>query len=509
MTVISTSIDENRVSAIVGYAIEPSLDGVKAGNLPQRIGVFAEANALNQVGLPASINFTEAKEVADICGYGSPAYHIARILRPVSGDVLGGIPTVIYPIEQAVAGTAKVLTTTVTGTATATVEHEMIISGRNQVDGASYKYVVEKDDTPTLIAAKMKDAANIVLGCPGIGTSLVADFVLTGKWKGATNNEMNITINTNGNSAGLTYAVVITSAAAGTPTIADALVAIGEKWDTLLVNGIGSDSSILDALEVFNGNPNDKDGRYLPSVFKPLVAYFGDNSITTVAGITAITDARKDENTNKHSPAPNSTGFSFEAAANDVMVYAPVAQSTPHRDIVGLTYPDMPTAEDIGDYASPTKREQMVRVGGATVKVNNNKYEIVDPITTYHPTSEPATSTFFRFVRDIVGVDWNVKYSYALQEEIHVVGKTIIPDTSSSQVVGTISAKRWKGILFGLADDLEARALIADAAFMKTSIQAQQGTTNTNRFETAFSTQRTGIARVNSTSNKILFKFGG
>lgn len=442
-------------------------------------------------------------------GYGSPAYHIARILRPISGDVLGGIPTVIYPLAEATGGVAKILTTTVTGTATATVEHELIISGRNQVDGASYRYVVAKDDTPTLVAAKMKDAANGVLGCPGIGTAAVADFILTGKWKGATNNEMNISVNTNGNSAGLTYAVVETTSGAGTPEIADALVAIGENWVTQLVNGVGSDSTTLNALSAWNGNPNDKDGRYLPSVFKPTVAYFGDNSVDTLAEITAITDARKDECTNKHSPAPNSLGFSFEAAANDAFVYAPIAQKTPHIDPLGLTYPDMPTAEDIGDYASPSKREQIIRVGGATVKINNGKYEIVDFATTYHPTSEPATSTFFRFVRDMIGCDWNVQYSYALQERIYVVGKVIIPDLSSSQAANTISPKRWKSILFGLADNLESRALIADAAFMKESIQAQQGTTNTNRFETAFRTQRTGVARVNSTTNQILFKFGG
>jgi phage tail sheath gpL-like len=318
---------------------------------------------------------------------------------------------------------------------------------------------------------------------------------------------LNIEVDALGDLAGLTYAVV-DAAGAGLPTIAAALANLGDEWSTLLINGIGSDSTILDSLEAFNGNPNDKTGRYDPTIFIPFVAYFGDNSVDTLAEATAITDARKDEVTNKLSPAPASTAFSFEAPANEVFIYGKLAQDEPQSDPIYKLYPDMPAAEDIGEFADTSKRDQIVKVGCSTVKINSSKYQIVDAVTTYHPVEEPATATLFRWVRDLVGIDWNIKYSYALLEEIFVIGKTIIPSGVTTSAANTISPERWKAQINGLADDLQDRALIAGAAFMKASIQVQIGESNPNRFETTFKAQRTGTARVLATTNQTLFKFG-
>lgn len=507
MAAISTAVDLNRVSAITGYKIDASLEGIAAGNLPQRIGILAEANAVNQSGLPNSLNFTTAKEVGDICGYGSPAYLIARILRPVSGDKLGGIPTVIYPVAEAAGATQTTSTITITGTATKTVTHKVKLNGRDQLDGTTYSFVVETGDTNAEISQKIIDAVNSVIGAPAIGTVATNTAVLTSKWAGVTSAEQNVEIDGQGDLAGLSYAVANVDGA-GLPSIATALSNLGDEWTTLLINSIGSDSTILDALEAFNGNPNDGTGRYEPTVFKPFVALFGDKS-TTLAQLTAITHARKNEVTNVLCPAPNTKGLSFEAAANVAFIYAPIAQNTPQSDPIGQLYPDMPTPDDIGDFADPSKRDQIVKIGSSTVKINSSQYEIVDLVTTSHPDDEPQTAVLFRWVRDIVGVDWNIKYSYALLEEINVTGKTIIPDNRTTSAANTISPKRWKAILFGLADDLQNRALIADADFMKESIQVQIGESNPNRFETTFKAQRTGTARVLSTTNQTLFKFGG
>jgi phage tail sheath gpL-like len=507
MTAISTAVDLNRVSAIVGYEIQASLEGIAAGNLPQKIGILAEANTANQAGLPSSLNFTTAKEVGDIMGYGSPAYHIARILRPASGDLLGGIPTVVYPVAEAGGATASTSTVTVTGTATKTVTHKLKINGRDQIDGTSYTFVVEKDDTATAIAVKIQDAVNAVIGAPGTALAAVADCVVTSKWAGLSSAELTIEVDQLGDAAGITYSVA-NVAGAGTPDIATALAAIGEEWVTLLINGIGSDTTTLDSLEAKNGNPNDNTGNYLPTVFTPFVSLFGDNSVDTLAEATSLMDGRKAEVTNSLCPAPASPAFSFEAPANVAFIYGKIAQDEPQTDPIYRLYPDMPAADDISEFADPTKRDQIVKVGCSTVKINSSKYQIVDLVTTYHPDEEPATATLFRWVRDLVGVDWNVKYSYQLLEEIFVVGKTILPDGVASSAANTISPSRWKAQINGLADDLQDRALVADAAFMKGTIQVQIGESNPNRFETTFKAQRTGTARVLSTTNQTLFKFG-
>jgi phage tail sheath gpL-like len=508
MAALSTAVDPQRVSAIVGYEIKGSLEGLKAGNLPQRVGILAEANTANQSGLPTSINFTSAKEVGEICGYGSPAYLIARILRPISGDKLGGIPTVIYPVAEAGAGVAKVLTIGITGTATKTVTHKIVLAGRDQLDGQVYSFVVEKDDTAAEISQKIIDAVNGVLGAPAIGTVVTDDAVLTAKWVGITSNELNVSIDQQGESAGLTYAVTDTTPGAGVPDVSTALGNLGEEWTTIIVNGIGADSTILDALEAYIGNVNTGTGKYLATDFRPAIALFGDNTADTLAEVTALVDSRKNEMANAFCPAPNSKAFSFEAPANYAFVYAPLVQANPQTDPIGSRLLDMPAPEDIGDFADVSKRDQIVKIGGSTVKLNSGDFEIVDFVTTYHPTNEPPTATLFRWVRDMIGIDFNIKYGYTLLEEIYVVGKTIIPSTSSASAKGTISPDRWAGIIKRYAGELEDRALIADASFMSASIQVQIGESNANRLETTFKAQRTGTARVLSTTAEALFKFG-
>ncbi len=507
MSAISTAVSLSRVSAIVGYQVEASLEGIDDGNLPQRIGILAECNNANQSGLPTSLEFTTAKEVGEVCGYGSPAHIIARILRPYTSDVLGSIPTVIYPVAEADSATATAATIAITGTATKNVTHYVKINGREQIDGKTYSFTVEVDDTATEISQKIIDAVNAVLGSPVTGTLSTTDAVLTTKWNGISSAELNVEIDTNDQAAGLTYAVTQVDGA-GLPDVADALTAMGEEWTTLLINGIGTDSTTLDAIESVNGNPNDAIGKYLPTVFKPFVALVGSTA-STLSAMTAITDSRDEEVTNVVCPAPNSDGWSCEAAANVALIYAPIAQENPQTDPIYESYPDMPTADDIGEFGDASVRDELVKVGCSTVKLNSSAYQIVDLVTTYHPDDEPPTATTFRWVRDLVGVDWNIRYSYKIEEQTYAIGKTIIPDDSTSSASNTISPKRWKSILNGLADDLEDRALIADADYMKETIQVQVGESNPNRFETAFKCQRTGTARVLSTTNKTLFYFGG
>ena len=509
MSALSTAVNLDRVSAITGYAIEGSLENVRAGNLLQRIAVLAEANAANQVGLPTKLNFAIDKEVGDNLGYGSPAHIISRILRPLSGDKLGGIPTLIYPVEEADGATATVITIGITGTATKNKTHKIVLSGRDQIDGDSYSFVVEKNDGAAEISQKMIDAVNNILGAPAIGTVVADDAVFTSKWKGVTSKEMNISIDVQGDSAGITYSEESKVDGAGLPDISDALAEFGEEWNTLVINGIGSDSTILDALEAFNGNVNDKTGRYEPTIFKPFISLFGDNSIDTLTEATSLTGTRKNEMTNVFCPAMNSKGFSFEAPANIAFNYAKTAQDTPATDPIYDLYPDMPTAESIGDFANSTKRDQIVKVGSSTAKLNSGSYQILDLVTTYHPDNEPQTSVLFRWVRDLI-VDWNVKYKYTLLENIYVKGKIIVNDNAVVTAPGTISPKRWKGILISeLFPALVDEALAADLNFMKETLQVKIGESNPNRFETTFKSKRTGIARVLSTTQTVTFNFGG
>jgi phage tail sheath gpL-like len=508
MTAISTAVSLDRVSAIVGYELQAFLPAVAAGNLPQRIAVLAESNSANQSGLPASLNFTSAKEVADIFGYGSPAYGVARILRPKSGDKLGGIPTVIYPVAEAAGATATSITYAITGTATKNVTHFLKVNGRTSLDGNPYQFVVKTGDVAADVAQKMIDAINNVIGAPATGALSTNDAVFTSTWKGISSAELEIEIDLQGDAAGLTYTQSDKTDGAGAPTITTALGEFGEDWNTLVINAIGSDSTTLNALEAHNGNPNDKTGRYDALLFKPYVALFGDKTVDTLAEATAITDARKDEVTNVLVPSPNSKGFSYEAAANAVFVYANIAQDTPHTDPIRQVLKDVPGASNASDFADPSKRDQIVKIGTSTVKLNSELYELVDLVTTAHPDDEPQTAVLYRWVRDWT-VNMNIAYKYKVIEQLFVVGKTLVPNGSPTSAPDTISPDQWKAQLYDLADTLVDEGLIADADFMKNSIQVQIGESNPNRIETNFKVQLTGTARVLSTTSQFTFNFGG
>lgn len=506
---ISTAVSADRVSAVVGYEVKGSLEGLTPGNLPQRIAILAEIEeGFTYSSVSPFLSFTSSKEVGKEYGFKSPAYAAARILRPKSGDVLGGIPTVIYAIEKPAGATATVITKSITGTATKNKTHYLRVNGRTQLDGQVYQFSVEIGDTATEIAPKIRDAVNAVLGCPGTGSVSTDNFVFTSGWNGETSADINIEFDVDGDSAGLTYAEVSKVDGTGTGSVGTALDLFADEWNTIVVNCLGSNSAILDSLEGINGNPNDGNGRYESIIFKPFVSLFGDNSINTLSGITAITDARKDEVTNVHCPAPNSNGLSLEAAANVAIIYGAMAQNTPHLDPIYKTYPDMPVGSTIGDYGDVSKRDQIIKIGGSTVKLTGDKYQIIDLVTTYHPDDEPDTAVLYRYVKDLVGLDWNYRYSYMLLEQIYVVGKTIVGNNSTSSQEGIISPNIWKSILAKkYFPVLEDKALLADQDYSKASMQVGINASNSNRFDTSFKTKRTGTVRVGSTTNEVLFNF--
>ena len=515
---ISTAVNLQQVSAISGYQVKLTLAGLQAGVNPQLIVVIGQKSAANETSVVSKLDATTATEVGKEYGYNSPLYAAARILRPISGNKLGSIPTWFIPVAEASGATAKVITYSTTGTPTKTVTHYLKINGR------SYGYVVAKDATAAQISQAMIDAANNALGSTVIGTLSTDDAVFTAGWKGVSSNEINIEIDTNGNSAGLTYSEVVAdgAGAAAASDVQAALALIGDAWATLVVNCFGSESGVLNELETFNGNPNDAIGRYEPTLFKPFISFFGDSKIKYLNessggagdGFVQMIGSRSTECTNAFCPSPGSLGLGMEAAANRVFSYAPILQNTPHQDALktGIPDPDMPYEEgaDIGDFADPVKRDLLVKAGCSTVTVLGGKYKTIDFVTTYSPEDEPDTATLFRWVRDIAGCHWNYKYVSKLLKEIYQEGNTITDD-GEEELVGvdnTISPSQWKTImLMEYAPALISNALMVDFDHFKDSLQVARGDSNPNRMEDAFSTKIPGVVRVSSTTNNAVFNF--
>jgi len=509
MSVLSTAIDLTRVSRIVGYKIKPAVFNPATPYLPQRIAVLGEANTANQATLETDpFEFITAKEVADKYGYGSPLHQMARILRPVSGNPLGGIPTIIYPQEENVAATAGVYTLgiAVATAVTKNVTHKIRINGRDSIDGVSYDIDLVVGDLQADVQDKIVDAINNVLAAPVTAAEATADVELTTKWKGATA-ILSVEIDTQNEAAGVVYSEVSNVDGTGATDLTDALADFGENWNTIVLNPYGSET--FSALETFNGvpDPTTPTGRYEPSVFKPFVALYG-STLSDKDNVVAITNvtARQDQVTNVHCPAPNSDGFPWEAAANMCMTFAPIAQNSPHLDNSAKSYPDMPVPEneDIGDFSDYNARDFMVKKGSSTVSLRSGKYSVEDFICTYHPDGE--NPPLFRFVRDL-NVDWNVGFNELIIMQRDIQDKTIVPDNSPSRVDNTISPKQAKQIHISLIASLAELALIADPDFSEENLLVGINETNPARMDVAFKYKRTSTAHIVSTDAAVGFNF--
>lgn len=500
----SDAVGLERISRIVGYKIIKGNFAATSPNLPQRIAVLAEANTDNQADLDLTpLQITSAQQAGVAYGYGSPIYHIARILFPRTGGGVGGVPVIVYPQAVAVGATAKILEITPTGVATDNGTHTVVVAGRSGMDGYFYDINIAIGDTSADVTGKITDALNNMLGCPF--TALDDDYVVTAtsKWKGLTANDLGITIEDNGNDLGLTYAVASTQSGAATPSVQAALDLFGNDWNTIVINSYGTVSSVMTALETFNGIPDPEipTGRFVGIIMKPFIALTG----SVADDPSTITDARKTNVTIAICPAPLSAGLPMEAAANMAVLFAVVSHNTPHLDVAGKTYPDMPTPTSIGSMADYANRDIFVNKGCSTVDLVSNLYVMMDFVTTYHPVGENPPQ--FRYCRNLM-LDFNVRFSYYLLEQINVVDHAIAADVDIVTASKIIKPKQWKQILKQFGEDLGKRALIVDVPFMQESIVVNLSTTNPDRLESFFRYKRSGFVRIASTTAEAGFNFG-
>ncbi|NCX55604.1 MAG: hypothetical protein EBW87_00175 [Burkholderiaceae bacterium] len=502
----SDAVSNERVSRITGYKIKKGDFRLQSPNLPQRIALLGEANDANQALLNTSapVQILSAKQAGELYGYGSPIYHILRILKPISGDGVGGIPIFVYPQAKAAGAVAKQVRIIPAGTATKNGTHIIKISGRESIDGSSYAINIEAGDNVATICEKIVNAVNAVIGSPVTAIDYDYQVVAKAKWSGLTSNDLNIEVITEeNNNVGVTYTVNTLAAGSGTPDIAAALSQFGSDWNTIVINSYGTVASVMTALENFNGiaDSDNPTGRFRGTIMKPFIAITG----TVADDPSSIFDARSSQMTIAGACAPGSKAFSFEAAANYTLLQAIRAQDKPHLDISGQSLPDMPAPSSIGSMATYDNRDAFVKKGCTTVDLVAGRYQIQDFVTTYHPSGENPPQ--FRYVRNIF-LDLNVYYGYYLLQETNVRDKVIAADDDNVQQSEVIKPKNWKQLVKSYADDLAARALITQPDFMKDSIEVNLSSSNPDRLETFFRYKRSGIARIASTDAEAGFNFG-
>lgn len=498
MGAISTSIGLERRASVSGYTIKKGFFNDETDNLPQRILILGEANTANQTGLNTDAKeIVSASQAADLYGDGSPIHQVMRILRPKNSVGVGGIPTIVIPQVSAGGATATTVVWTLTGAATKNKTHYVVINGRKSLDQNKYAVNIVKGDSVTVVATKIKNAVTAVTGCPVTVTNVAGVLTFVTKWKGLTSAEINISFDVEGDNVGIAYALTTTTAGAGAVDLDDAFEQFEDTWYTIVINTYGS--TAFDDLEVFNGFPDDENptGRYAGEIFKPFIAFFG-STLSDVTALSDITDAdeRKNQCTNALSPAPNSEGFTWEAAANMAYIFAVIAQNDPQLDVDGIAYPDMPVPANklIGDMSVYNNRDFLVKKGCSTVILKSGVYVAKDLVTTYH-----GEDSLYSYPRNL-NIDFNFKNGYSILEDIRVKGHVIVSDKQVTDARKVIKPKEWKSVLFSYVDELAEAALIEDPDFSKSTILVQKSTDNPDRFETSLSYKRTGFSRIQSTT---------
>ena len=329
-----------------------------------------------------------------------------------------------------------------------------------------------------------------------------ANFYLVTKWGGGTGTELQVKISNEADDSGITYSLTsrTNGVNSGNVDLSNALEQFGENHITCVINSYGI--AAFDILEQFNGSPipEQPTGRYQPTVFKPFMAFAGENSMDAEDYIS-LTDNpnRVNQVTNVICPAPNSSGFPWEAAANVVRLFARTMQDTPESDVNGMWYPDMPSPLDgnIGDMANYNTRDALLKKGCSTVILNKGMYEIQDLVTTYHPDGENPLQ--FNYCRNL-NLDWNIADAYKILETKKVKDKVLIKDDQITSSTKAIKPKEWKAILYDFFDDLAQRAMINEPSFSKDSLRVEVPTDNPNRINCFFRYKRTGVARIESTT---------
>ena len=469
-------------------------------NLTPAIAVLAEINHANQNAGTTPIQITSLQQVGAKYGYGSPMYMAAANLFPSNGGGVTGIPVWAFPVLEAGGAAAQTASITVTGTATANVTHTVIVAGRKFVGPQSYNVNIATGDTATAIATKIKNVINAVLGSPVGGTSTTTVITATSKWYGLSAKDLTISVDTNGAAGGVSYAVAYPIAGTGTPDIADTLALMnGIGWFPIGINGWNlTNDTINAALIAFNGNAKTNTGQWNNLVFKPTIWLTGNViDSTTSSADTAITDALLDDMTIATCSLPKCLGFPIEAAAAYAVNFANVCDATPNIDIQKQALVNTPLASGTPTQNSDYNlRNALVLMGMSTCELVKGVYYPQDFVTTYHPVGE--TPAVFRYPRSL-NIDFNVKFKFANLMKVTVEGKQIANDSDLVNATNVVKPKDVKSGLVTLANDLVSQGFCTLAPFMIASIQVAVNGTNPDRFDIAFSYDRSGVVRIINT----------
>jgi phage tail sheath gpL-like len=492
---ISTAVDASAVARVLG--VKTTFRDLRAGNilfLPQRVGLVGQGNSA-AVYSTDKAQFTSAFAVGQTYGFGSPLHLATLQLLPVNGDGVGTIPLTVYPLVDDVSGVAASGDITPSGAATGSGSFRVKV---NNI--LSQEFVVSNGDSVADITAAVTTAISSVLNLPVLAVDNSTDVGITAKWEGVSGNDLFIEIEeTSENNTGVTFGITQPNGGLVNPDVDSALAQVGDVWETMVVNCLNiADTTTLDKYSTFG------EGRWGALTRKPVVVFTG-NTETTVAGSTAVSDARKTDRTNAQLVSPGSNDLPFVVAARQVARIAVVANTSPpydygSRDATGLT----PGAD--GDQWTYLDRDQAVKKGSSTIEVKDGVVNISDVVTFYHPDGDPIPA--YRYVVDIVklqNIIFNISLAFSAPEW---AGAPLVPDNQPVALPGAKKPKTAVALMSSIADSLALNAIISDPDAAKENTFAGINPQNPKRLDVSTTVQLSGNTNIISVDLDFGFYFG-
>ena len=476
------------ISRVTGVNVEfRNFNAGGGGFLPQRLAVIGVGNDDAEYSTAKHESTGSADAIAKRYGYGSPLHLAARQLFPTGG---GGanFPVTIYPLRKPAAAAAA------EGVISCDGISDVAGSGTVYIGGIMAEFPIAKGASADEVLGAIKAAITSKLDMPVLpGAIEDGELKIKSKWSGESGNDITIEVETIVTT--ITLGTKKMSGGALDPEITPALEAIGQIWETFLLDTFAwKKTSRLDEYQLFC------EGRWSELQKMPCMVAHG--CVDDFEIRTAVTDKRKFDYANFLIPSVGSRELPFVIAArglvNDIMTNANSNPPLGYKGkLVGLA-----AGDDI-DQENYLTRNNAVTKGASTNIKTGSVAELNDIVTFWHPENEMMPSR--RYVVDLVKLQNVVFNVRMIMEADEKKGAPLVSDATVTSNPKAIQPKTVKTELMNLADALARAAIIQEQTFTKENLVVKIDSVNPKRLNTQYPVKLSGNVEV--TSNDIYFGF--
>lgn len=486
-------VEASAVARVVG--IETTFRNLRGGRvvlLPQRVALIGQGSTAS-VYDTVKAQYTSALEVAQAYGFGSPLHLAALQFFPVNGDGIGGIPLTVYPLEDDGAGVVAAGDITPSGVATAAGSFRVVI---NNIQSEAFLIPDEAvvADIVTLITA----AITATLNLPMTAVDDTTKVDLTSKWKGASANDLVVSI-IGPTDIGITFAFTQPTGGATNPDIAAAIAQVGNVWETVFLNCLDiADTTTLDLYAAFG------EGRWGALVKKPMMVFTGNTEAVVATAIT-VPDARGTDRTNVQLVAPGSDDLPFVVAARQLARIVVLANNNPPHDYGSQLATGLTPGLDGEQWTYP-QRQIAVLGGSSTIEVKDGVVNLSDTVTMYHPDGDPTPA--YRYVVDVVrlqNIVFNLDLIFAASDWN---GAPLIPDNQATTNRAAKKPSMAKAAIAAMIDSFALAAIVSDPEAIKATITANISAENPKRLDASVQVFLSGNTNIISIDLFFGFFFG-